>query len=124
MTLKVSDNTPHTKQQALDKLDYICSRYGITDSDALREDLRRIHGLLTGEIPEFERDFSRYIVIKTKDLTEKQQDQLCDFLRGHGVRTRKSIVIEEGWPEYEPTWNLVADRVQSEQIQDRASGLE
>lgn len=111
------EDVPRTKDDALAQLDYIASMYGNGSLIDYREKLRRIHGLLTDEIPEFVRDHSRYIVIKTKDLSPTQRLQISDFLTGHKIPLRTAVVIEADWPEYEPTWNLLADRIQKEQAE-------
>lgn len=63
----------------------------------------------------------RYLVFKytdLDDLTASYQNSLGDiinqveFIRAtRGKPTLKCVVIEEDWPEYEPVWKLIEERV-------------
>lgn len=107
-------STPRTKKEALDALESLACTYGGYRDADFNAKLQRIHGLLSGEIPEFFREH-RYIVLKLSDMTEGQYDQVTDWMKGHGLKSRTAVCIEKGWPEYEPTWNMLAERVQNEQ---------
>lgn len=73
---------------------------------------------------EFQRD-DRYIVIKRKDL-EKAPTLMAHALRValNGLREhlpkRECLVIENDWPEYEPTWKAIQARVSGQvaQVED------
>ena len=67
----------------------------------------------------------RYIVIKRKDvrnaLTDEELGQLqsllfkvADYRTGLGKQPMTCVVVESDWPEYEPTWNAIEDRVEAE----------
>ena len=53
----------------------------------------------------------RYAVIKYSQLTEKQLGFLKDCIYGEGIPTVEAVVIESDWPEYEPVWKMIEDRV-------------
>ena len=72
-----------------------------------------------------EREF-RYWVIKHTDvrkyLTNFETNILVDILSKlegcrmqDGRKPLKSAVIESDWPEYEPVWKMIEDRVDQEQ---------
>lgn len=67
----------------------------------------------------------RYIVLKRRDiesaLSSKEKeylDDIClqvDQCREHcGKEKLKCVVVESDWPEYEPTWQSIAKRIDSE----------
>lgn len=72
----------------------------------------------------FERE-ERYIVFKKSHLTQKQLD-ILDKLRtpptippinwhdDHTMPTVECVVVEADWPEYEPVWKMIEDRVAGE----------
>ena len=53
----------------------------------------------------------RYAVIKYSQLTEKQLGFLKNCIHGEGIPTVKAVVVESDWPEYEPVWKMIEDRV-------------
>lgn len=71
----------------------------------------------------------RYIVIKRKDLIEAltnldQEDtgvfnrilrEVALVRKNSGKSPLKCVVVERDWPEYEPTWKVIEDRVNNEQ---------
>ena len=70
---------------------------------------------------DFERQFWRYVVLKQNDieaaLTPKERNrlhQLCkkvaDKRKEAGKPVFKCVVVEEDWPEYEPTWQAIQER--------------
>ena len=72
---------------------------------------------------DFERE-ERYIVIKHSDIAgfwrEDVREQFfaaLDRLNEHNCRIpqRKYLVIESDWPEYEPTYQAIEERVIKEQ---------
>ena len=78
---------------------------------------------------QFKRE-DRYIVLKWKDvakyLTETEQEILfklfnrvesCRHVVG-GKRSLKCVVVEHDWPEYEPVWKMIEDRVKAENPQE------
>ena len=76
----------------------------------------------------FERE-DRYIVIKRSDMDRIPNQKVVHSFLGalgelsaHSVRIpqRKFLVIESDWPEYEPAWKLIQDRVQGRPILDAA----
>lgn len=58
----------------------------------------------------FERE-DRYIVIKRTDLSAIEQQVLLGWLSSSRIKTREGLVIESDWPEYEPVWKMIEDRV-------------
>ncbi|MBL3528426.1 MAG: hypothetical protein JMN27_13380 [gamma proteobacterium endosymbiont of Lamellibrachia anaximandri] len=77
-------------------------------------------------MPDFGREL-RYMVIKLKDaetaLTEtelsilKTINQKIDYYRTkRGKEWLKCVVVEHDWPEYEPTWKAIEERVKSEEL--------
>jgi hypothetical protein len=64
---------------------------------------------------------NRYIVFKRKDLTTPTAQQHADLyeiemiINGHrertGVKPLNCVVVESSWPEYEPTWKAIEQRV-------------
>jgi hypothetical protein len=69
---------------------------------------------------EFQRE-DRYIVIKRSDIEKAPADlrrnfygqcrKLHDSMLTNGAPARSFLVIESDWPEYEPTWQMIEDRV-------------
>lgn len=64
---------------------------------------------------EFKRE-NRYIVIKRKYLSDQDEAAILGLLEQRGIETRRSVVIEAGWPEYEPVWKMIEDRVTKQPI--------
>jgi hypothetical protein len=69
---------------------------------------------------EFQRE-ERYIVFKKSHLTQEQLRQLYFFIEpprgrsdGSRVPTVECVVIESDWPEYEPVWVMLEQRVSGE----------
>lgn len=59
---------------------------------------------------EFKREV-RYTVIKHSQLTESQMQYLKGCIFGEGIPTVKAVVVEADWPEYQPVWQMIEDRV-------------
>ena len=53
----------------------------------------------------------RYTVIKHKDLTADDRSDLDQLIQSRHIPTRKCLVIESDWPEYEPAWRMIEARV-------------
>lgn len=53
----------------------------------------------------------RYIVIKRSHITDYVEARLREFIEEHGIGTVDCVVIEEDWPEYDPTVNLLWERI-------------
>ncbi len=65
----------------------------------------------------------RYLVLKSSDmiaagLTETELDQLqaiCakvdQYRRNAGKPDLETVVVEKDWPEYEPTWQAIEQRL-------------
>lgn len=64
----------------------------------------------------------RYVVLKLKDvseiLTPKQMAQLEDICEtvslyriSRGAETLNCVVVESDWPEYEPVWKMIEERM-------------
>ncbi len=75
-----------------------------------------------GQVPTHFRREERYIVFKIKDcMIHLGSDQYEDLMhmaaqvgnrrRAMGMTDRKTLVIESDWPEYEPTWKAIQDRM-------------
>lgn len=78
---------------------------------------------------EFQRDMNKYIVFKTSDVKAAIQFNFIDanilmHLRelqqattavrlNRGAKGLESVVVESDWPEYEPTWDAIAQRCTS-----------
>ncbi len=75
----------------------------------------------------FQRNQDRYLVLKNEDIASALSPieklalgQLTDkilqdrYERGYGRQPLTTVVIEEDWPEYEPTWELLEARIKSE----------
>jgi hypothetical protein len=85
---------------------------------------------------EFERE-DRYLVFKRKDiekyLTENDQSVLygvSNIIRKGRFKDGRDfdmdcVVIESDWPEYEPAWEMIEDRVarESKSKQERLNGF-
>lgn len=78
----------------------------------------------------FERE-NRYIVLKLSDvdsmnLTDDEKAELkhiCDAIHGHrtivlGKQPLECVVVESDWPEYEPTWKAIQERVEADSKPD------
>lgn len=63
---------------------------------------------------QFVRDHNRYIVVKRSRLTANEEEFLTETLEENGINTLECLVIEPGWPEYEPTWKAIEERVRKE----------
>lgn len=59
---------------------------------------------------EFKREV-RYTVIKHNQLTESQMQHLKGCVFGEGIPTVRAVVVESDWPEFEPVWKMIEDRV-------------
>ena len=59
---------------------------------------------------EFKREV-RYTVIKHNQLTESQMQYLKNCIFGEGIPTVEAVVVESDWPEYQPVWKMIEDRV-------------
>lgn len=58
----------------------------------------------------FERE-ERYIVIKRKHLSAIQETALRAHMARLGIGIIDCAVVERDWPEYEPVWRMIEDRV-------------
>ena len=69
--------------------------------------------------------YNKYLVLKWADIYnsfDKAEVEILRSLLNKANEYRESInkgviecvVIESDWPEYEPTWKLLSDRVDSE----------
>lgn len=53
----------------------------------------------------------RYIVIKMKDLKyASAENKLLRVLQDAGIPTRRCVVVEADWPEYETVWKMIEAR--------------
>lgn len=62
--------------------------------------------------PAFKRE-NRYLVIKVKDLLEEKLKKLLLYMMDNQIPTRKSVVVEHDWPEYETVWAMIERRMLS-----------
>ena len=53
----------------------------------------------------------RYTVIKHKDLTDDDRAELDQYIQARHIPTRKCLVIEADWPEYDPAWRMIEARM-------------
>lgn len=56
---------------------------------------------------EFKREHDRYIVIKRKDLSQLQAENIDTYINDTSIRTRECVVVEADWPIYETVWGMV-----------------
>ena len=59
---------------------------------------------------EFERE-KRYVIIKLSHLNDDEIFGLNNWLDIHMVKPIDGLVVEDDWPEYEPVWKMIEDRV-------------
>lgn len=59
---------------------------------------------------EFERE-ERYIVVKRKNLDALDERLLRELLGELSIPIVDCAVVEADWPEYEPVWQMIEDRV-------------
>jgi len=83
---------------------------------------------------QFKRE-NRYIVLKLTDIEKYLDDdrrKLLDFIAGN-IRdgrlleekpTFKCVVVEQDWPEYEPTWQAIERRVTGKSNASKDTDLE
>lgn len=62
------------------------------------------------EVKAFQRE-ERYIVIKRKHLTERQEGEIRRLLAAEEIGTVECVVIENDWPENEIVWRMIEDRM-------------
>lgn len=78
---------------------------------------------------EFKRE-PRYIVLKVKDLenycnTEAMValrrigERIAEGRRDHGKPPFNAVVVEQDWPEFEPTWEAIEGRMTGRPIEPR-----
>lgn len=71
---------------------------------------------------------NRYLVVKRKDilshLTKAEEHQLgllvekiADGRKLQGKSDLACVVVENDWPEYEITWNMIENRVENKEVQ-------
>lgn len=53
----------------------------------------------------------RYIVVKRSHLDEAQETDILDCIESHGIDTMDCVVVEHDWPEYEPVWAMIKERM-------------
>jgi hypothetical protein len=68
----------------------------------------------------------RYIVVKKSHLTPEQLSKLKSYMHLANVGTVPAVVVEADWPEYEPVWKMIEDRVagRHRQSSSNAGGVE
>lgn len=80
--------------------------------------------------PAFHRE-ERYIVLKITDIDKSLSDAEVDTLRGicnkvekyrgeSGKRQFECVVVESDWPEYEPTWKSIEQRITNSKVKEKA----
>ena len=57
----------------------------------------------------------RYVVVKLSRITNEQLAALHECVMDNGIPTVECVVVESDWPEYEPVWKMINDRVSGEQ---------
>ena len=73
---------------------------------------------------EFKRE-PRYIVFKLKDLhnycnteamvaLQRIGDRIAEGRRDHGKAPFNAVVVEQDWPEFEPTWAAIEARMKQQ----------
>ena len=78
---------------------------------------------------EFKRE-PRYIVFKIKDLEadcnteamvalQRIGDRVAEGRRDHGKPPFNAVVVEQDWPEFEPTWEAIEGRMTGKPIEPR-----
>lgn len=72
---------------------------------------------------EFKRE-ERYIVVKIKDLSTTQMNQLVSALDQNGIDTTECAVVEHDWPIYDETWENVQRLAEGRpSIRDERNGM-
>ena len=66
---------------------------------------------------EFKRE-ERYIVIKRKNLSDKEEFAIRALLEGLDVGTVECVVVESDWPENETVWKMIEARVAGQPVED------
>lgn len=56
----------------------------------------------------------RYIVIKRKHLTDDAETAILAITDAFDVEELDCVVVEKGWPEYEPVWRMIEERCAQE----------
>ena len=81
----------------------------------------------------FEREY-RYAVIKLTDaeaaltwydrhLLDEMLCKVYDHRRLNGKRKFRCVVVESDWPEYEPTWKAIEERMEQEREDNGQFGV-
>lgn len=81
----------------------------------------------------FNREY-RYFVIKRKDAKEAlSRDErgllnhllgkVHDYRLGLGKKPLECVVVESDWPEYEPTWKAIEERMEQEREDNGQFGV-
>lgn len=62
----------------------------------------------------------RYIVLKRKDIEKALEDGRIDYFDLDALSwikeelpSRKYVVVESDWPEYEQVWKMIEERVEN-----------
>lgn len=66
----------------------------------------------------------RYIVVKKSHLTPEQLSKLKSYMHLANVGTVPAVVVEADWPEYEPVWKMIEDRVAGRHRQSSSNAAE
>lgn len=53
----------------------------------------------------------RYIVVKRKHITAEQEIALMEIINSFNLPELECAVVESDWPEYEPVWRMIENRV-------------
>jgi len=62
----------------------------------------------------FQRE-GRYIVVKPDCMESSRTMRLKSFIEEMCFQTPDCVVVEADWPEYEPVWKMIEDRVMGKQ---------
>jgi hypothetical protein len=68
----------------------------------------------------FQRE-ERYVVVKLKHMSPSQFKDYVDFLTFNQIPTVECAVVESDWPEYEPVWKMIQERVEAEEAELRGA---
>lgn len=71
----------------------------------------------------FQRE-ERFIVIKRRHLSERQEDEVRRLLVEEDIETVECVVVEIDWPEYEAVWQMIEARCTGQALSTQSAELD
>lgn len=65
----------------------------------------------------------RYIVLKLNELTNDQICDLRDYFAEQAIETKKCVVVEHDWPNYEDVWKTIQQIEEGTYSQNETTSL-